>query len=378
MSNIAVIGGGASGMICSIFASKNNSVTLFCNDDKVGKKLLVTGNGRCNLTNLKNFENSYNTNILNYLNKFNQKQTLKFFKNLGLLTYADQEDRVYPLSNSAKSVIDVLVTKLNKNKVIIKKNEEVLSIKQVNDKYEITTREKNYIYDKIVISVGSNTTFLEQLNIKYNNFSPSLVSLKTKEDTHNLAGLRLSNVEVSLVIDNKKIIEKGEVLFKDKGLSGICIFNLSAYLARQKNYNTKICIDLIPNLNKEDLTKLLNERLDYNFLNAKEFMQGIFNEKINNYVLKMCKIKNEEKITKKHIDILTNAIKSLSFNVLGYYENNQVKSGGVSLNNLTDFLQYKSLKNLYFTGEIIDVDGLCGGYNLQWAWTSGKIVGENI
>ncbi len=378
MSNIAVIGGGASGMICSIFASKNNYVTLFCNDDKVGKKLLVTGNGRCNLTNLKNFDVAYNTDILKYLKKFNQNQTIKFFESIGLVTYFDEEGRVYPLSNTAKSVIEVLVNNLNKNKVDIKQNEEVLFIENVDDKFKITTSVKNYVYDKIVIAVGSNDKFLKQLNIKYNNFSPSLVSLKTKEDTHSLAGLRLSNVEVSLELKNKKIKENGEVLFKDKGLSGICIFNLSAYLARQKNYNAKICIDLIPSLNKEDLTKLLRDRLNYNFINAKEFMQGIFNEKINNYILKMCKIKNEENITKKHIDLLTNVIKSLPFNVLGYYENSQVKSGGVSLNDLTESLQYKHNKNLYFTGEIIDVDGLCGGYNLQWAWTSGKIVGENL
>ena len=378
MSNIAIIGGGASGIICSIFASKNNDVTLFCSDDKVGKKLLVTGNGRCNLTNLANFNKAYNTDITKYLKRFNQTQTLTFFSNIGLLTYSDQENRVYPFSNSATSVIDVLVNKLKKCYVNIKQNEEVLTIQQLNDKFKITTISHSYIFDKVVISVGSSNKLLEQLNLKYKPFSPSLVSLKTKEDTHSLSGLRLSNVEVCLSLKNKIIIEKGEVLFKDRGLSGICIFNLSAYLARQNNYNATIYIDMMPNVSKESLINMLQERLKCNFINAKEFMQGIFNDKINNYILKICNIKNEEKITIKNINIIANTIKQLFFNIVGYYENHQVNSGGILLDDLTENLQSKSIKNLYFTGEIIDVDGICGGYNLQWAWTSGKIVGENI
>ncbi len=378
MSNIAIIGDGASGIICSIFASKNNDVTLFCSDDKVGKKLLVTGNGRCNLTNLANFNKAYNTDITKYLKRFNQTQTLTFFSNIGLLTYSDQENRVYPFSNSATSVIDVLVNKLKKCDVNIKQNEEVLTIQQLNDKFKITTISHSYIFDKVVISVGSSNKLLEQLNLKYKPFSPSLVSLKTKEDTHSLSGLRLSNVEVCLSLKNKIIIEKGEVLFKDRGLSGICIFNLSAYLARQNNYNATIYIDMMPNVSKESLINMLQERLKCNFINAKEFMQGIFNDKINNYILKICNIKNEEKITIKNINIIANNIKQLFFNIVGCYENHQVNSGGILLDDLTDNLQSKSIKNLYFTGEIIDVDGICGGYNLQWAWTSGKIVGENI
>ena len=378
MSRIAIIGGGASGVICSIFASKKNDVTLFCCDDKVGKKLLVTGNGKCNITNLKNFGMAYNTDITKYLKKFDQMQTIKFFSNLGLVTYSDQEQRVYPFSNSASSVIDVLNNKLKKCGVEVKLNEEVICVEQLKNKFKITTTLQSYIYDKVVVSVGSNNKLLEQLHIKYKPFTPSLVSLKTKEDTHSLAGLRLSNVEVSLNLNNKKIFEKGEVLFKDKGISGICIFNLSAYLARQNNYNASISIDMMPSYTHEKLLNLLQERLKCDFHNAKEFMQGFFNEKINNYILKTCKIKNEDKITEKNICQLAKAIKQLKFNVIGHYENNQVKSGGILLENLTDALQYKYVNNLFFTGEIIDVDGICGGYNLQWAWTSGKIVGENI
>ncbi len=378
MSRIAIIGGGASGVICSIFASKKNDVTLFCCDDKVGKKLLVTGNGKCNITNLKNFDMAYNTDITKYLKKFDQMQTIKFFSNLGLVTYSDQEQRVYPFSNSASSVIDVLNNKLKKCGVDVKLNEEVICVEQLKNKFKITTTLQSYIYDKVVVSVGSNNKLLEQLHIKYKPFSPSLVSLKTKEDTHSLAGLRLSNVEVVLNLNNKKIFEKGEVLFKDKGISGICIFNLSAYLARQNNYNASISIDMMPSYTHEKLLNLLQERLKCDFHNAKEFMQGFFNEKINNNILKTCKIKNEDKITEKNICQLAKAIKQLKFNVIGHYENNQVKSGGILLENLTAALQYKYVNNLFFTGEIIDVDGICGGYNLQWAWTSGKIVGENI
>ena len=377
MKKVAIVGGGPSGILCAIIASKKYDVTIFCNQEKLGKKILVTGNGKCNLTNLYNFDKAYNREISNYLKSFDNIKTIKFFEEIGLLTYADEDGRIYPISNTANSVLDVLINQVCKNNINVMTNQTVLNVLKKNDGFVIQTQLQEYNFDKVVIAVGSQDSLLKQMGISYNSFSPSLVALKTKEDTFSLSGMRLSNVK-AILKGEVNHEEYGEVLFKENGLSGICIFNLSAYLARQKNYNSIICLDLLPNLSNDKLKEIFIKRLNKNYTNSKEFMQGLFSEKINSYILKNCAIKNNEKITKKDIGKIINTIKNLTFNIVGHYQNNQVNSGGVDLNNLTNTLEYKYVKNLYFIGEVVDVDGICGGYNLQWSWTSAVIAGEAL
>ena len=377
MKKVAIVGGGPSGILCAIIASKKYDVTIFCNQEKLGKKILVTGNGKCNLTNLYNFDKAYNREISNYLKSFDNIKTIKFFEEIGLLTYADEDGRIYPISNTANSVLDVLINQVCKNNINVMTNQTVLNVLKKNDGFVIQTQLQEYNFDKVVIAVGSQDSLLKQMGISYNSFSPSLVALKTKEDTFSLSGMRLSNVK-AILKGEVNHEEYGEVLFKENGLSGICIFNLSAYLARQKNYNSIICLDLLPNLSNDKLKEIFIKRLNKNYTNSKEFMQGLFSEKINSYILKNCAIKNNEKITKKDIEKIINTIKNLTFNIVGHYQNNQVNSGGVDLNNLTNTLEYKYVKNLYFIGEVVDVDGICGGYNLQWSWTSAVIAGEAL
>lgn len=377
MKKVAIVGGGPSGILCAIIASKKYDVTIFCNQEKLGKKILVTGNGKCNLTNLYNFDKAYNREISNYLKSFDNIKTIKFFEEIGLLTYADEDGRIYPISNTANSVLDVLINQVCKNNINVMTNQTVLNVLKKNDDFVIQTQLQEYNFDKVVIAVGSQDSLLKQMGISYNSFSPSLVALKTKEDTFSLSGMRLSNVK-AILKGEVNHEEYGEVLFKENGLSGICIFNLSAYLARQKNYNSIICLDLLPNLSNDKLKEIFIKRLNKNYTNSKEFMQGLFSEKINSYILKNCAIKNNEKITKKDIEKIINTIKNLTFNIVGHYQNNQVNSGGVDLNNLTNTLEYKYVKNLYFIGEVVDVDGICGGYNLQWSWTSAVIAGEAL
>lgn len=377
MKKVAIVGGGPSGILCAIIASKKYDVTIFCNQEKLGKKILVTGNGKCNLTNLYNFDKAYNRDISNYLKSFDNIKTIKFFEEIGLLTYADEDGRIYPISNTANSVLDVLINQVCKNNINVMTNQTVLNVLKKNDGFVIQTQLQEYNFDKVVIAVGSQDSLLKQMGISYNSFSPSLVALKTKEDTFSLSGMRLSNVK-AILKGEANHEEYGEVLFKENGLSGICIFNLSAYLARQKNYNSIICLDLLPNLSNDKLKEIFIKRLNKNYTNSKEFMQGLFSEKINSYILKNCAIKNNEKITKKDIGKIINTIKNLTFNIVGHYQNNQVNSGGVDLNNLTNTLEYKYVKNLYFIGEVVDVDGICGGYNLQWSWTSAVIAGEAL
>lgn len=367
--NIAIIGGGASGIMCAIHSKHN--ITIFTKEEKLGKKILLTGNGRCNLSN-KNFsKDSYNIDISSYLSKFNTQQTLQYFLSLGLLTYSDTSGRVYPISNTATSVVDVLCSCVEKKAITVQTNYEVKDIKKVGDKFLIDNK---FTFDKVVIATGSCSNLLDSLGVEYSPFVPSLVALKTKQNTKRLSGLKLSNVKVIL----KDKVEFGEVLFKDNGLSGICIFNISSYLAREKNYKQKIQIDILPEFSKQNLQDIFQKRLKNNYQNYIQFMQGIFHKEINKYILKNCEI-NEEKIpNSKDNEKIINCIKSLQFDIVNTYENNQINCGGINLCDLDENLMHKQIKNLYFVGEVCDVDGLCGGYNLQWAWTSGKIVGENL
>lgn len=365
---IAIIGGGASALMCASFC--NNNVTIFSNEEKLGKKILLTGNGRCNLTNVNYNKFCYNANIENYLQKFDCHKTIDFFNSIGLMTYVDEMGRVYPISNTATSVVEVFANHLSQKNIKVIES-QVEKIEKLENGFLIDDK---YHFDKVVIATGSEPKLLDCLNVKYNKFYPSLVALKTKQNTKRLSGLRLSNVEVRL----QGFCEYGEVLFKDSGLSGICIFNLSSLLARQHNYEDTISIDLLPKIPKEKLEELLINRLKNNYKNMTTFMQGIFHKEINKYLLNICKINEEEKPNKDNIQKLVKNIKSLEFNIIGTYDNNQVKNGGVDLVDLTETLEYKGIEGLYFIGEICDVDGLCGGYNLQWAWTSGKIVGESL
>ena len=172
----------------------------------------------------------------------------------------------------------------------------------------------------------------------------------------------------------------GEVLFKENGLSGIVIFNLSSVFSRNGKFEGKIKIDLLPNTSHVDLFKKLKERKRLSVTTDKFFI-GMFQNAISNEIFVQSKIntnKNCAKLTDEDINMLVKTIKSLSFDVIGCYENNQVMSGGVELSGLDENLMCKHIPNLYFCGEICDVDGVCGGYNLQWAWTSGYIVGRCV
>ena len=375
---VAVIGAGASGLVAGLCASKNNDVTIFSADEKLGKKILVTGNGRCNLTNTAGFKDAYNQDLSSFFERYSNLDVISFFNNLGLEVYVDSEGRVYPISNSAQSVVDVLLNALNKNNVKYV-YEKVISIKH-DEIFKVVTNTHEEVFDKVIIATGSESDLLDEMKIKYKPFSLSLVALKTKENTQSLSGIRLSNVAARLSFMDKTYVEEGEVLFKDKGVSGICIFNLSAYLARENNYNAKLYIDLLPKFSFENLILMLGNRLKLNIKNLYEFMTGLFNKKINWYILKILNLSEEKsikEITEKDIENIAKTIKNLPFNIVNHYENYQVKSGGVELCDLTSNLEYKHIKNLYFTGEIVDVDGLCGGYNLTWAFVSGMLAGED-
>lgn len=381
-SDVIIIGGGASGTICSLFCSQNQKITIIDNQNKLAKKILATGNGKCNLTNKNVLNENYNQNIQTYLNRFNSAQTLDFFKKIGLETYFDEQGRAYPLSNSAKSVVDVLKNEVEKRKINVELDTEVTNIIKKQDDFILDTTKGNFSCKKLVIATGGNSMLkvLKLLNINFKAFSPSLVALKAKS-SKNLANIKLNNVKVTASNTfGQSRSEVGEVLFKENGISGICIFNLSTIFSRVNNYKGIISLDLLPNLDYEEVYNLLFQRKQLN-LSINKFFDGLFVREIAYEILNRVKIDENRSslaLSNNEIHYFTKQIKIMQFEVVDCYQNNQVFSGGVDLQDLSLNLESKKCKNLYLCGEICDVDGICGGYNLQWAWTSGKIVGESL
>ena len=372
-----IIGGGASGCMCGLSCSASN-IAIIDNNNKIAKKLLITGNGRCNLTNLKMKSKFFNQDISLYLDRYNVSSTLDFFASLGLMTFSDEENRVYPISNSAKSVVNVIENAINKSNINVFLEHCVEKIVKEGDNFIITTNKESFTCNNLVLATGKSE-LLDCLKIEYKNFMPSLCALKTKS-TRTLSNIRLRDVKVEACVNGKSISDIGEVLFKDSGLSGIAIFNISSLFAREGKFDGKVTIDMLPKEDTESLIKMLQKRKTLNCL-VRQFFDGMFVKEVAYEIFNRCKIDENKpsiRITAQEIENFAHTIKSLDFTVKGYYPNNQVFSGGVKLSDLDENLQHKQIKNLYFCGEICDIDGQCGGYNLQWAWTSGHIVGNAL
>ena len=347
---LIIIGGGASGlMLASILNNKkaNIDITIIEKEDHVGKKILLSGNGRCNLSNTNLTPNCYNNEFgYNIANSFD---TISYFNSIGLLTITDSENRAYPLSNVSNNVLDVLRKSISDALII--NNEAINRINIVNNQYELISSNFN------------SYTLANMLSHKVCLLRPSLTYLKVKENLASIENLRCK-VKASLFANNILLYEDfGEVLFKKDAISGIVIFQLSSIIARNHYMSYVIKLDLAYNYTIEQLC---------NYINKFKSLDGMFAKMINQYILKNAKSNNT-------LDIAY-TIKNLSFNVIEPvdFKNAQVTSGGVDVNELNENLESVLHKNLYFSGEIINVDGICGGYNLQFAFASANKIANDI
>ena len=367
---LIIVGGGASGlMLASILKTKNANIEIEIVEklEHVGKKILATGNGRCNLSNASIKENCYNNSFgFEIASNFDVN---KYFNNLGLLTYSDDEGRIYPLSNTANSVLDVLRESISGVKVHTSTN--IIRIIKENDKYVLTDENnKKYEADIIAFATGGKTYYKENnsymiasmLSHKIKPLRPTLTPIKVKENLSSIENLR-AKVNASLYCDNKLIYkDSGEVLFKKDNLSGIVMFQLSSYIAKNPYKKYQIVLDLLPSFSKDEIESYLNNHSS---------MVGLFPKMINQYLKK---ISNNDNKT------IASNIKELTFNVIDNidFKSAQVTSGGISIDELKDSLESKYHDNLYFLGEVIDVDGICGGYNLHFAFSCANVVANDI
>lgn len=398
--NIAVIGGGASGIVAAIVAARNGSnVTIFEHTGRIGKKILATGNGKCNLTNTKQSEFCYRSDNeefpMSILQQFTMQETVRFFGELGIYT-KNRNGYLYPHSEQASAVLDVLRLELRRLSITVL-CESVIKTVRKDNKFTILTELKTYQFDKVILATGSKAapnTGSDGSGYSYaRNFGhtiikplPSLVQLKSDFSyLSHLAGVRCE-AEVTLMSDGVSVIkERGEVQWVNYGISGIPIFQVSRFAAKEldNKKNVTIYVDFLPDFSKELLHKMLMERKIHSMdKNMEEFLVGLFHKKIGIVLLKMAGIKPDAPVKDskdKDWDYLINQIKGLSIRIkdTNTFENAQVCAGGVDTREIDTTMQSKLVTGLYFAGEIVDVDGCCGGYNLQWAWSSGYVAGFN-
>ena len=396
MSKVVIVGAGVSGVICAIYAKKNgNDVTLLERNDEILKKLLITGNGRCNYFNDNQDINNYHSNdmeiLSNIITKENTDELLKFYEEIGIVCNV-KNGYYYPYTNQAISVKYALLNKLEQLNVNIITNYYVENIKKDNNKFVINN---DIVCDKLVISTGSKAypktgsdgngySLLDKFNLNISDINPSLVQLICDDKyLKKLSGIRCE-AKVSFYLEDKFISSQtGQLQLTDYGLSGICIFNLS-HLFYKYDKEKYIKINFIPYIESVDeLIKYLDKRQTImNALKISDLLNGILNYKLIGVILNKSNIKdinyskltNEEKITLcKNINsyfVLITSTKS--------FDSAQVCSGGLYLSEINLNMESKKIKNLYITGELLDVDGICGGYNLTFAFISGFLAGKNI
>lgn len=400
-----IIGCGAAGLMAAGIASQNGEdVILFDKNEKTGKKLYITGKGRCNVTNDTTGDEFFSNIVSNpkflmsAINAFSSADTINFLQNNGLNLIIERGNRVFPSSQKASDVIKTLTNFATSNGAKIKLNTGVKSVKYEDNKFIVNTSDGAYNTDKVLIatggmsypstgSTGDGYTFAEGFGHTVVKPVPALVSIRVSEPyVKELQGLSLKNVEAKAT-ENGKILasEFGEMLFTDCGLSGPIILSLSSRICRKDFKNIKIVIDLKPALSEEVLdNRLLRDFSEVSNKQFKNSLNELLPKSLIPVIIKLSNISPDTKInqiTREQRKNLVNLLKNLQFSVsgLGGFNEAIITSGGVSTKEINPkTMESKLQKGLFFAGEVIDIDALTGGFNIQLALSTGYLAGVSI
>lgn len=396
---VGIIGGGASGMMSAILLNREGfDVTILEKNSTLGKKILMTGNGRCNYFNQDIGVDKYYTSDYEFLKTIvNEENILKvkeFLNSLGLVPRI-KNGYYYPMSNTATSVLNTFLTEIERLKIKTILDSEVNNIKRKENKYQIMVNGKKMLFDKIIIAIGSkaglkenaNYELLNSLGIKMTPILPALCPLVLNGDFFNKwSGIR-AEARVS-IYENDKFLKSdlGEVQLTDYGISGICVMNLSSLASKAlyQKQKVKVHLNFLPNIEKENIDKWLTLRDNTLYQRTViELLESIIPYKLLYILVSKAGIKSNchyKSLTKKEKDDLINNLSDLTLEIRETKEifKGQVVTGGIPINRVKTTLEDKEYAGLYYTGEILDVDGICGGFNLGFAWLSSIVVSEDI
>jgi predicted Rossmann fold flavoprotein len=402
---VAIIGGGPAGMMAAIQASgENTEVVLFEKNSKLGRKLLVTGKGRCNITNaetdVKKFLEVFGRNgrfLYSAFAQFFNEDLLNFFRNKGLDFVVERGNRVFPKTERSLDVLKVLEEYLQEKKVKVLTNHELVDLQKKEDQFYVKFKTGEYVFDKVVLATGGKSfpgtgstgevfQICQNLGCEIIDLKPSLIALNLKEKwIKEVEGLALKNVEASIYKNHKKILSRfGEMLFTAEGVSGPIILSLSKYICRENPQDLILSIDFKPALNEDQLRERIRREMNQKNIIYKNLLKLLLPGSLVEIFLEIGKIDRQSEIkhlNKKEINSLINLLKNFKLHIksLGSFYHAIVSAGGINIKEIDPrTMESKKIPGLYFVGEMMDIDAETGGYNLQAAFSTGYLAGNAL
>ena len=400
---VIVIGGGASGMLCACYAKNEfNTVTLLEGNDKLGKKLYITGKGRCNVTNNCSPQDFLSNIVSNSkflyggIYTFSPQDTIDFIQNQGVKLKTERGNRVFPVSDKSSDIIKALSNALKEKSINIKFDCKVQNVTKENDKFVVQTNCGNFVADIVVIATGGksypttgSTGFGYEIAERFGHsivpIKPALVPIDLKNFNKDLAGLSLKNVKATVKVNNKEYSDFGEMLFTHTGVSGPIVLSLSSRVNRQDISKAKFIIDLKPALNESQLDdRLLRDFQGYLNKDFKNYLPELLPKSLIEEFSKRLSFSENKKInsiTKENRQEIINLLKNFTFDIksLQSVDFGIVTAGGVNTAEVSPkTMESKLVSNLYFVGEVLDLDAVTGGFNIQIAFSTGYLAGQDI
>ena len=401
MRHVAVIGGGAAGMMAAITSAREGArVTILEHKERIGKKILSTGNGRCNFTNTYQTPACYRSDnrdfAWNIIQKFNVEKTISFFKELGIYP-KDRNGYLYPYSDQAAAILEVLQIEVAKLDICVMTEINVLDIQPVKKEIRITTDKKTITADSVILACGSKAAPVTgsdgsgyQLAKLFGHrivpVLPALVQLRCAEKFYkSISGVRVQGTVEIYADDIFLASDTGEIQLTNYGISGIPVFQVSRYAAKAlyKKQSVTAVLNFMPDMNKDKFLLFLQERITLcPYKTLDEFFTGVFPKKLCELWIRLSRLPKEMRVSDlsgEQLEKLVLLIQHLRTHITetNSFEQAQICCGGVDTTEINpDTLESNYVPGIYFAGELLDVDGICGGYNLQWAWSSGFVAGK--
>ena len=401
MSKVIVIGGGASGMLAATIASKNNEVIILESNDKCGKKILLTGNGKCNYwnsdINIGKYYSSDNSVLNNIINSSNQEKVLSLLENIGIYPKI-KNGYYYPYSGQASSIKNLLLLELEKRNVQIINNFKVDRIVKQNNIFYVYSNNEKIECDKVILATGSKACpktgsdgsgylLAKEFGHSINNITPALVQLIGLDNSFkDWDGVRCDS-KVSLYVDGLKVCEDtGEIQLTNYGISGIVTFNISGYAAMALNNKNRVSVNInfVPWLVEDFNTWFTTRNSEISNRTIEELLESVIPYKLMHVIFKKANIDRSDKwndLTNDKKELLSLYIEKFPLEIIGTndYDKAQVCRGGIPLNEINPLtMESNIVSDLYLVGELLDVDGGCGGFNLAFAFISGFLAGSSI